>query len=422
MFIGHRPAIRLAWCVSVLVVRSVGAPAIARAEVSPTPSFFDVNKYRADPGNPGAIAIPGTNVALYVGGFAQLDVIDDFNVIGNPDQFQVASIPVAGGTGDTGFALSARQSRVFIETDAPWDVAPLLAYVELDFFDPQNQSDFHLRHAFGAIGRAGQLRLVVGQTFTTFMDATVIPNQLDYAGPAGLANVIQAQARLMVPFARHTTADGASLGLEWDLAIEAPDAQLTVPMGTQATSYSRWPDLVTALRWDHARGHMMVSGVLRQLGIFPAGADRTSALGYGGNFTGSISHFWGQDHFLWAIGGGRGVSSYFAGSNGQNLDAFLTPGGTVSTASIVGAMGSYSHFLWSDRFALTATYSILQLFDLQAGSDTTLDRLQYAAGMLQFFPNKRFMTGVQVLFGQRRDRDGQSAADSRLQLSAQIRF
>src|SRR5437588_6615736 len=97
------------------------APVTAWAETSPTPSFFDVNKFRADPDNPGAIKIPGTNAALYVGGFAQLDVVDDVNVIGNPNQFQVASIPVGGGTGDTGFALSARQSRVFIETDAPWD-------------------------------------------------------------------------------------------------------------------------------------------------------------------------------------------------------------------------------------------------------------------------------------------------------------
>ena len=42
--------------------------------------------------------------------------------------------------------------------------------------------------------------------------------------------------------------------------------------------------------------------------------------------------------------------------------------------------------------------------------------------MLQWFANKRFMTGVQVLFGQRRDRNDQSAFDDRVQLSAQIRF
>ena len=66
----------------------------ATASSPPTPSFFDVNKYRADPGNPGAIRIPGTNVAIYIGGFAQLDVISDVNVIGNQDQFVVSSIPV----------------------------------------------------------------------------------------------------------------------------------------------------------------------------------------------------------------------------------------------------------------------------------------------------------------------------------------
>ena len=78
------------------------------AQASPTPEFFDVNKYRADPGNPGAIRVPGTNIALYIGGFAQLDVLSDVDVIGNQDQFVVSSIPVGPSTGNTGFELSAR--------------------------------------------------------------------------------------------------------------------------------------------------------------------------------------------------------------------------------------------------------------------------------------------------------------------------
>ena len=85
-------------------------------------------------------------------------------------------------------------------------------------------------------------------------------------------------------------------------------------------------------------------------------------------------------------------------------------------------MGSYTHDLWGDRIAVTATYSLLQLFDLEAGSDTTLQRLQYVGGMLQFFPNKRFMAGVQYLFGQRENRNDQSASDNRVQLSTQLRF
>lgn len=383
------------------------------AQASPTPSFFDVNKYRADPGNPGAIRVPGTNIALYIGGFAQLDVMSDVNVIGAQDQFVVSSIPVGPSTGNTGFQLSARQSRVFFETDAPWSVAPLMAYVELDFFDPQNQSDFHLRHAFGAIGRPNGLRLIGGHTFTSFMDATIIPNQLDYAGPVGIANVQQAQARLIVPLA---------IGLYAQLSIEAPAPQITQPMNTQGTGYSRWPDLIATLRWEHGHGHLHLTGAFRQIGNLDATGEGTSKVGYGGNFTGRLAGFWGKDQFLWSVGGGRAVARYFAGSNGLNQDAFVQADGQLSLPSLVAGMGSYTHFLWGDRLGLTGIYSFLHFFSLQAGTDTTLRRSQYVGGVLQYFPNKRFMTGIEYLFGQREDRNGATGSDNRVQVSTMVKF
>ena len=48
-------------------------------------------------------------------------------------------------------------------------------------------------------------------------------------------------------------------------------------------------------------------------------------IGYGGNFTGGLGGFWGKDQLLWAVGGGRGIAHYFAGSNGLSLDGFLQP-------------------------------------------------------------------------------------------------
>ena len=42
--------------------------------------------------------------------------------------------------------------------------------------------------------------------------------------------------------------------------------------------------------------------------------------------------------------------------------------------------------------------------------------------MLQYFPNKRFMTGFQYLFGQRENRDGETGSDNRLQVSTQVKF
>ena len=224
-------------------VANASAPASPEVSAEVTPRFFDVNKFRAEPDSPGAIRIPGTNVALYIGGFAWLDVIGDINTIGNPDQFVVSSIPVGGGTGYTGSQLTARQSRLFFETDWHLISAPLRTYIEVDFFDPQNNLTLHVRHAFGSVGRADGVQLIGGHTWTTFMDANVLPNQLDYAGPVGLANLQQAQLRLMLPWLhREGGPSGGIRGLEWTIAIEAPAPQITLPMNFQGTGFSKWPD------------------------------------------------------------------------------------------------------------------------------------------------------------------------------------
>jgi hypothetical protein len=389
-----------------------------------TPRFFDVNKYKAEPDNPGAIRIPGTNVALYLGGFVWLDVITDFNKSGDPDQFVVSSIPVGDGTGHTGSALSARQSRLFIETDWRGKHAPLWAYLEVDFFDPQNDVTLHLRHAFGMIGQPEGLHLYAGQTWTAFMDATVLPSQLDFAGPVGVANVLQPEVRLVVPWIPYQSPhDGArARGLEWILSIEAPNPQITIPTGEQGTGFAWWPDLVTALRWDHPYGHLLAAAAFRELGVVPAAGGNVTKLGYGGNLAVALTHFWGNDQLLGSVGGGRGMARYFAGSAGLNLDAFFQPDGTLVVPTLLGMMISYQHFIWSDRFSLTGIYSLLQLFDLGAGTDATFERGQYVGVVPQYFPSKRVMVGMEYLFGQRRNRGGQTAADNRLQASMQVRF
>jgi hypothetical protein len=404
---------------------AAAAAAPAGAEVSPevTPRFFDINKFRAEPDSPGAIRVAGTNVALYVGGFAWLDVIGDINTIANPDQFVVSSIPVGGGTGNTGSQLTARQSRLFVETDWLFASAPLRTYVEVDFFDPQNDLTLHIRHAFGSVGRTDGVHLIAGQTWTTLMDANVLPSQLDYAGPIGLVNLQQAQLRLLLPWIRHDGGpSGGVRGLESTIAIEAPAPQITLPMNVQGTGFSRWPDLVTALRWDHGYGHLQAAAVFRQLGIVPASGSDVATVGYGGNFTGRLTGFWGKDELLWAVGGGRGVAAYFKGSNGLNLDAFLQADGSLSVPTLIGAMASYQHYFWSDRLSLTAIYSLLQLYNLEAGTDATFARGRYVGGVFQYFPAKRLMAGIEYLFGQRENRNGQTADDNRLQASMQVKF
>jgi len=85
-------------------------------------------------------------------------------------------------------------------------------------------------------------------------------------------------------------------------------------------------------------------------------------------------------------------------------------------------MVGYQHFIWHDRFSLTGIYSLLQLYNLGAGADATFERGQYAGAVLQYFPARRLMVGMEYVFGQRKNRDGQSASDNRLQASMQVKF
>ena len=164
----------------------------AAADETTTPPFFDVNKFAAKGDFPGSIRIPGTKTSVQIGGFAQVDALFDFDRIGSRDNFVTNTIPTdIEGAGQTNF--SARQTRLFIKTVTPnegW--GPLTTYVEGDFFGSNNAAELRLRHAYGEIGK--NHRLLGGQTWSTFVDASVFPAVLDQearrarCSPAGLSS------------------------------------------------------------------------------------------------------------------------------------------------------------------------------------------------------------------------------------------
>src|SRR3954471_4636560 len=112
-----------------------------------TPDFFDLNKYTAKGDFPGSIRIPDTNISFQIGGFVQVDALSDFRRVGSRDSFIVRTIPTdASGSGETNF--SARQTRLFLKTNAPTPYGPLTTYVETDFFGSNDAAELRLRHAF----------------------------------------------------------------------------------------------------------------------------------------------------------------------------------------------------------------------------------------------------------------------------------
>lgn len=118
------------------------------------------------------------NYTIEIGGYVKTDVIHDFNAIATTDLFDPLAIPTDGRPGEN-TRFHARQTRLNLDLRA--DNTQL--FVETDFFgttDPfrRSRAFLRLRHAYYSYGR-----LLAGQTWSTFMDESILPSTLDFESP-----------------------------------------------------------------------------------------------------------------------------------------------------------------------------------------------------------------------------------------------
>lgn len=380
---------------------------------SVTPRDFDTRKYISEGNFPGSITLPGTNVSIQIGGFVQLDAITDTNNIGSKDSFVVSSIPTSGeSAGGTNF--SVRQTRLFVKTEAPTSWGPLVTYVEGDFFGPDG-TDLRLRHAYGQIGERHQL--LAGQTWTTFMDASVYPAIFDYQGPNGMVLVRQ-------PMVRYT--EEVRDDLLFQVALEDPNPDLSHDAAINGSSTSLFPDLTGNVRWSPEWGHLQLAGILRQLTFDPPEGSRSTEVGWGLNFAGAVNVGepivkGKQDNVVFQLAGGKGIANYFNDTNGLGFDGFVNGRGNLEALGVYGGFVAYQHY-WSAKWASTFGYSYLQV-DNSADQGGGAFRLgHYAVANIMFYPTERVWMGIEALYGIRQDKDGNTGDDGRVSFSVQYRF
>lgn len=378
-----------------------------------TPPDFDIRKYAAEGDFPGSIRVPGTNISIQVGGFVQVDAITDSNNIGSKDSFVVSSIPTSGeAAGQSN--ISARQTRLFLRTSTPTALGAFVTHVEGDFFGPDG-TDLRLRHAYGQIGDKHQL--LGGQTWTTFMDASVYPAIFDYQGPNGMVLVRQPMLR----YTGHPRDD-----LEWAVAVEDPNPDLSQATGVTGESTSVWPDFAAHVRWTPAWGHLQLAGVVRQLTFDPPVGSRSSDIGWGFNLSGHVDLFapvakGKRDNVVFQLAGGQGIANYFNDTNGLGQDGFVRTGGDLSALSVWGGFAAYQHY-WSPKWASTVGYSYLRVDNTGAQSPDTYKSGHYGVVNLMYYPTDRLWIGLEALYGIREDQDGNTGDNGRLSFSAQYRF
>jgi hypothetical protein len=321
-----------------------------------------------------------------------------------------AQLPVGDGSADDDITadFQARETRLNFRADTLTEGGDkITAFVEMDFFlDPDanevisNSYQPRLRHAFIKYNK-----WTFGQTWSTFQDVTVLPEALDFVGPAESTTFIR-QSQI-----RYTTGN-------LELAVENPE---TFVSGGDR-QLSSIPDLIGRYSFKMAGGsYIRVAALVRNLKIQDTGnGSQEDETAYG------IS---GSAKFV--FGGGADIRAMvtFGDGVGRYLGlAFVPDGyvdentGAIATAEALGAFVSL-RVPWNDKWRsnfMVGSTSIDYDDDVQAaGLNDTATSFHVN---LIYRPVPKLDIGAELIYAERELVNGTDGDMTRLQFSAKYAF
>lgn len=347
------------------------------------------------------LVIEGKSVAMKIGGYVKLDLIQDLNAIDNSDVFDVSSIPVDGPQ-RTNNRMHLRQTRLNFDTRWDTDIGVIKAFVEGDFFgnDANGNSSLRLRQAYGELGN-----FLGGQTFTTFANIDAAPATLDFEGAISTITIRRAQLRWTQPVLIEALTLATSLE-DSSTAIELPPGS-TVTGNTRTIS----PDFVTRLRKTSPNGNIQVAGIVRILGFQPTGEPVRTENAWGFNFS-QVQQFSPDDKIYWQINYGEGIASLLGGLP----DATPVDADSVALLGYFGWMVGTTHN-WNSRLSSNFTFAESHFRNTSGQPSTDINNLNYLAANLIYTPLERFQVGVEYLYGKRENISGQAGDANRMQFA-----
>ncbi len=389
-------------------VQAEGTKPPPHEETDSRPVSGEVTEVQADGILDKSLEIKGTGISLRFGGFAKVDYIQDFDPIGNEDQFKVNTIPVEGDPdAELGGSnnISARQTRFSVDVRSDTSDGMVRGYIEGDFFGSGNA--FRLRMAYGE-----WKGLLGGQTWTTFQDIDARPGTLDYEGPDSEIFVRQA----MIRYTGHP-----STKLEWSVAVEDPNSQIAAPTGITGGGRSEYPDIPARFKWKPKWGHIQFAVMGRQLRFVSDGGviDETE-FGYGLNLTGKVN-IGKHDAIMGQIAYGSGVGRYIDSFGGTNSDAVLTPTGELKALDTHAAVLGYTHD-WSERLSSLFSGSIAVIDNEPSQPADAIKTARSVHVNLVYSPNRLLDIGGELMWGERENFDKAKGQATRLQVSIKYKF
>ena len=260
----------------------------------------------------------------------------------------------------TALPVKKQQVRLFAnETrfNMKYTHGDVMGFIELDFWGGggtetvSNSANPRLRHAF-----IKYKNYVVGQTWTTFMNTSAIPETADFAGPAmGLAFIRQGQVR-------YTSGN-------FQVSLENPFTH-----GGDGTE-DDMPDVIAKYNFKGDWGTVSVAGLLRKLNVDASNTET----GVGYSVAGRLKTV-GKDDLRFQIHGGN-VGRYVGVVSAQDV-----AGGDAedSTSYLV----AYRHF-WDEDLRSTVAYASAE------NDDKTWESSQWSVNLFKSL-TKQLSVGVEV--------------------------
>jgi DcaP outer membrane protein len=363
-----------------------------------------------EPEEPGFFHLPGTRTMLRLDGSARTDFIYDPRVSTLGDSFVPSSIPIPSVSGPGNFIASIRGSRAMADFLIPvGDHAVARTFIQLDFFGANGATAPRLRHFWAQLDN-----VLVGQTFTNFMDPDAFADTLDTQGANAAVSVRLPQARYSF---------GLGGGATGYVSIEVPSSNIDFSVGgVPVTPTTPAPDGTLRFRNEWERGHFQLASVFRDLGVkFPSGLHE-SVFGWGLNATGGLDVY-GKDNIVIGVAYGHGISRYVGDTAGLDLDAAPVSPTDLSLRALplFGTYGSYQHY-WSSGVRSSVTGSYVQVQNTPFQSPSTYHKSTYSSVNLIWNAIGSLDLGAEFLYGRVEEKDGASANDPRFQITGRYTF
>jgi hypothetical protein len=373
-----------------------------------------VNNEPLDPRYPGYFRLPGTSTFLRIGGYFKTDFIYDLKPAGDSERFIPASIPIPTPVTVNNTTVSIRPTRLNLDFLIPTEqFGKVRFFIEGDFFGSSSTTP-RLRHAYAQVKN-----LLIGQTFSNFMDPDSGPDQLDFQGPNAQISIRNPQIRYSVKLRPKTT---------FSLAVEKPSSDIAFKVADfSAQPNSPSPDGTLQLRREMERGHLQLAALFRSVSGFLNTGGATSGptdsvFGWGFNFTGS-EKIVGKDTAVFQVEYGNGIERYVQDTSGLGEDAALKSVNDprLKALPVFGSYGAYQHF-WSSKLRSSLIYGFAQIQNTEFQGGSLFHQSNYSAANLIWNAIGSLNLGAEFLYGWRVNKDGSSANAPRIMLSAKYNF